>query len=438
MAILPPEQAAGITIQQESPVPMPAAMPVPMPAPATPVVAPQQNVDTLPLDQGIPLYVPPQPAAQPQIAQPQIDLSGFNKITKAGERAMQMGMKAAQEENALAEGYMQENEKFMKEQDDILQAKTQAIQEKQLEIQNSLDKVASQEIDSNRVFSSMGTGQKIGTFIMAALAGSRGAETLNRMIDNDIKAQTENKNSKIEALKGQKSLYNELLAQHKDVFATKSALKAMQYQALQVKLNALGSQTKNADFQLKLAGLNNEIEANKQKAINDFVERTQKLQTTNINANTTLDQITNKDDRERFVPGLGLAAGKEDATKLKEQGATTYAALGNIKALKSYMDKPFKSLNPSQRAEIQSEIGTLVGAMRVPIVGPGAFTDSERNFVKDLIGDPSQIMTLDSTTKAKLAKLEQILLRSRNATAKAYGLNPAPLAQDLLNKERVK
>jgi hypothetical protein len=40
--------------------------------------------------------------------------------------------------------------------------------------------------------------------------------------------------------------------------------------------------------------------------------------------------------------------------------------------------------------------------------------------------------------QAKLAKLENILVRSKNATAKAYGLNPAPMASDLLNKERVK
>jgi hypothetical protein len=154
-----------------------------------PPLTPEQLAGTSQIapDQGMPVYVPPQQVAPIAPIAPQApDLSGFDKINKAGQRAFQIGAKAAAEENALAEGYLQENERFMKEQDDIIQAKTQAIQEKQLEIQNNLDKISSQEIEPNRVFNNMGTGQKIGTFIMSALAGSRGIDILNRMVDNDI------------------------------------------------------------------------------------------------------------------------------------------------------------------------------------------------------------------------------------------------------------
>jgi hypothetical protein len=387
-----------------------------------------------------PAYTPPAPApAQPTVQQQTSPINQpFDKLSKSLEGAVAMGADAAAKENALAAGYMAEQNKFAKEQNDVIDAQFEAAQKKQLEAQELIDKVANKEIDPNRVFNNMGTGQKVAVFALSALAGNQGSQYLDRLVEQDVKAQTDQKNTLLEAAKGRKTMYSQLLDQFKDKQSAKYALKAMQYQAMQTQINALGSQSKNAEFQAKSAGIGAEIENKRNDALAEFTKRQQLLSATNISPETKINQIQDEKTRERFVPGLGLAASKEDATKLKEQGATTYSALGNINALKKYIGKPFNSISPQARAEIQSEIGTLVGAMRVPIVGPGAFTDSEREFVKDLIGDPSKLFSLDSTTKAKLAKLESILLRSRNVTAKAYGLDPAPLAEDLINPNRVK
>jgi hypothetical protein len=396
-------------------------------------------VETIPLDQTEPAYTPPveQPAPpQPQLQAP--DLGGFDKITAAGQKALQLGAQAALEENKLAEGYIKQNDIFVKEQDDAMRVRMEKAEADQLKAQKLLDDLSSQQIDPNRVFKDMSTGQKIGTVLLAAIAGSRGADTIDRIVDNDIKSQTELKGSGIAAAKNAQSLYNDILAQHKDAFAAKSLLKASQLQAIQLKMNALASQTKNADFQMKLAGLYNDVEANKQKALNDFNERMQKVQAVNIDPNTAINQIQNKDDRERFVPGLGLVGTKEDAVKLKEKNASYYTAIDGIRDLKSKISTWAKIPGTKERAAAKTAIQALVGDLRVALTGPGPLTDTERAFVLDTIGDPSDWSALSSNTASKLNQLEKTLTRSRANFAKAYGVTVPPSASDLINPNRVK
>jgi len=406
------------------------------PLPLVPSTLPAVNPNILPADQM--QVIPTQPVAAPIVVQPAgPDMSAYNKMDREVNNIKAIGTKAAVEENIIADGYVQEQNRFAKEQDDLLNKRYEEVEKKQLAAQAIIDQVANQTIDPNRVFSSMSTGERIGTFLMAFMSGDYGTARINRMIDQDVNAQISMRDNKLGAAKSTVTMYSQLLDQFKDHQTARAALRASQYQAMQVKLNALGATTRNADFQMKTVNMSNELEKEKQNTLLDFSKRQQLLQAANITPETTINEIQDEKTRERFVPGLGLAATKEDAAKLKDEGAVVFQALENIKALKGYIGLGSK-ISPSQKAEVESEIGTLVGAMKIPIVGTGAFSDSEREFVKGLIGDPSQLFSLNTSVKAKLAKLEAILVRSRNVKAKAYGLTPPKNTSDLINSKRVK
>lgn len=77
--------------------------------------------------------------------------------------------------------------------------------------------------------------------------------------------------------------------------------------------------------------------------------------------------------------------------------------------------KDFSKLSFQDRAEVQNRLSTLVGALRIPITGPGPMTDPERVFILNTIGDPSKIFTLPGVQLSKLnATINTIEGRVRN------------------------
>lgn len=404
-----------------------ANSPVPAPVVQEPVV--EQSV---PLDQTEVAYAPNTSASrplQPQTVAPQ--LGGYNKVTAAGEKALEMGMKAAKEENDLANGYMIENAKFVKEQDEIIKNQAELAERRMLDAQDRLEKITNQEIDPNRVFKDMSTGQKIGTVLLAAIAGSQGAATLNRMVDQDIKAQTDFKNSGIDAAKNAQSTYKDILSQYKDSIASKALLKATQLQAVQVKMNALASQSKNADVQMKLAALYNDVEANKQKALSDFNERMGK-----VGATQQMDptgQLISK-----LPPGLqGKAFEEKGKLETFNQGIgeirTLMSRMKELQSIKSRAGSPFQSSSLIEKA--RADIFPIVKA----IVGE-RMTDGDAKLLIDsqLVG----FFDNNNTTGIKTGDLERKLFQtisSQMPILKSLGISPQYTdTNKLINKERVK
>jgi hypothetical protein len=115
------------------------------------------------------------------------------------------------------------------------------------------------------------------------------------------------------------------------------------------------------------------------------------------------------DAKERFVGsklfGNYTALGDAKAAQTLRDNVTnvenTIDGLNRIMSL----SENITLLDRDRRAATEQEIAKIVGKLRIPITGPGAFTDSERDFIKDMIGDPTKISSLESTERFKLEQL---------------------------------
>lgn len=95
--------------------------------------------------------------------------------------------------------------------------------------------------------------------------------------------------------------------------------------------------------------------------------------------------------------------GKPAADKLREYMAETGTVVPELMQLRGKIGSAdFSKLSLQDRAEVQTKLSSLVGALRLPIVGPGPMTETERKFIISTIGDPNKIFTLPSIEVAKL------------------------------------
>lgn len=129
-----------------------------------------------------------------------------------------------------------------------------------------------------------------------------------------------------------------------------------------------------------------------------------------------------KDERERLVPGYGLALSKEDATGLRQRSSDVEQVAASLDQLKKYVGV---SLTDRKKiAAAKQDVQALVGKLRLELVGPGAMTDSERTFIQDLIGDPTKIFALDSATSQRFENLSQKVRKNLNIEMQQKGVQP--------------
>lgn len=130
-----------------------------------------------------------------------------------------------------------------------------------------------------------------------------------------------------------------------------------------------------------------------------------------------------KDEMKTFVPGVGKFQTSADATEFKKTAPDALNVLQIVNDLKNEV-KTIGSggkLNLADRAKIENKILGLVGRLRMPITGPGVMTESERAMIREMVGDPKKILTLDSVEIAKLEALSEIAQGSLNNAARAWG-----------------
>lgn len=110
-------------------------------------------------------------------------------------------------------------------------------------------------------------------------------------------------------------------------------------------------------------------------------------------------------------------AGKLAATELRTYMKETGPVINDLKDLVNFTkDKRFYNPVGEDRARVQTKIATLVGALRLPITGPGPLTDTEREFLMETIGDPSKFFSLKANQMAKLNEIQNnINRRVKNA-----------------------
>lgn len=126
----------------------------------------------------------------------------------------------------------------------------------------------------------------------------------------------------------------------------------------------------------------------------------------------------NKFNREQdalTVDGYDGAAKTEseakDFRKDQTEMGNVIEGINEVRRLgKEYLGKNWAT-DPLKKRQLQElarqQVGMIVGALRIPITGPGAMTDSEREFIGELNGNPTKIFSLSADEFAKLDSMER-------------------------------
>lgn len=129
------------------------------------------------------------------------------------------------------------------------------------------------------------------------------------------------------------------------------------------------------------------------------------------------------DVRERSVPGFdGTAPTKEEAIKFRDLASNNLQILDGVSEIARLSAQQGATTDLKVRARIETLQAFLVGKLRLPMTGPGAFTDSEREFVRNTIGNPARILSLGDVERSKLEELTKRLNADIDTTAAGIGL----------------
>lgn len=304
------------------------------------------------------------------------------------------------------------------------------------EIKNSkIENPWDQKSGTQKLFAAIAVG--LGGFGAAATGSQNYAlDIINKDIQRNIDLQKEAINKK----KGDLAdVNNELsLARQKygDEKLAELEVNTLQRQAIDDQLRVIESQTENKEALANIQFLRGQNAMQLDQLKDESLKRKQELLKGGIEIQTALGKGAEpeKEVLERFVPGVGVALDKESAKTLREEGAAVYESIPLVDNLLSLNEQTFRSLNPTERAKINQQVALLTGKLRIPVVGPGAFTDKEREFIaNEIVGNPAAIFAFDSTNKAKLEQLKSILKRSREEKIAAYGARPFSASEQAYN-----
>tara|TARA_S200002703_G_scaffold153273_1_gene154659 strand:+ start:1349 stop:2779 length:1431 start_codon:yes stop_codon:yes gene_type:complete len=128
--------------------------------------------------------------------------------------------------------------------------------------------------------------------------------------------------------------------------------------------------------------------------------------------------------KSRFIPGLGTAPSVETAKEMRTLQLADDQIQTGIGRLLEILDTPGKRFDFNLKKEANTIVGLLTGALRVPIVGPGAFSESEKEMIEKIIANPTKLFSIDSNTRTSLKTLSTRMRADRDSYAKLIGLDP--------------
>lgn len=157
-----------------------------------------------------------------------------------------------------------------------------------------------------------------------------------------------------------------------------------------------------------------------------------------ISALEQTDPQRAKEYRERSVPGLGFASSAEGAKGLREMQTTVKTVRNGLNRLKEITKTTGKSMSPTLRKEANSIRTELIGKLRLPMTGPGAMSDGERELLMALIPGVADLTSLDSRSLKAIETLDKRITDNYRNMAVANGLSvpQAPQESDSTAKAR--
>lgn len=408
----------------------PAGQAVPMnaPQPQIPMQTPQVDVQQAqPPQQPIAPQAPANADPAGLSAYSNTMMGGLDKQRQALELQYQAAAQEGQKKAAADIAYQAE---LKKTQDDF----NQSIAANQANINATLDDIKNNAINPKAYQESMSSGNKIasaiglmaGGFGQAFVGGDNPAMTfLNKQIDRDIAAQESNKANKVTLLNAYQQQFQNKMAATNMAKATLSSLYASQVSlaanqaatpqakaamlagagALQMKAAELVKSATLAEYMTKLQG-------------GDIQQSPEKI----VQTMEMINPEKAKELRERMVPGVGFATTNEGRKTAVETQIMASNVKKDITRLRQIMATPIKSMNLNLRAEADTIRRSLIGSLRLPITGPGAMSDGERELLLQIVPDVTSITSLDSNSAARLNTIEAKMDNAYKHTLEANGM----------------
>lgn len=354
-------------------------------------------------------------------------LAGYDLQQEAIGMAGQAGAAKAAEIGA-AQAQLQID---LKDQSDAAEAQRikdqQEIADKQSELSAEIDRVSALKVDPSRFWADKSTGQKIAlgaSLFLGALGAARGggnqaAAVINNAINRDLEMQQADIIQQTRGVDKKRGILGEMKSRFKDDRMAREAARMAYINDAQLKIQEMSNKYDSQIVKANAAKLIGQLEVQKQTAQAQFMQSFQQSKPVGPDANIGM---LDKDQRERFVPGYGLALTKDSAKLARESVSTMDSIKGNIDELMALSNKSGASFSPTDRARAETITSILTGQLRLPIVGPGAVSEKELELLQRIIADPTKIMSLDNTNKARLQTLRQRMDKQTANQLKQYGL----------------
>lgn len=342
--------------------------------------------------------------------------------------AAEAGKSKAAEEAAYLERLRQEDDDRIKTIEVNELGRKKRLDDAFTKVQSASDELARQAVDPGRIWANRTTGEKvmagIGMFLGAfGAAANKGVNPsvsiIQDAIDRDIKAQQANIQTKKDVYTARQGLYSDMLATFKDRRVAEEAARAAYLDNAQLTVKGIAAKYAGGEIEGKALTLIGELEQKKIAARQAMAAALAASFPVGPEANP---EALKPDQRERFVPGYGLALTKEDATKLKGDLGEATATKGTISRLLTIAATPGKSSDMGLRTEAQTLAGVLKGQLRTNVVGPGAVTDKEQELLDTIVADPTRLFSLDENNKRALETLLSHVDRQTASKVQASGL----------------
>lgn len=257
-----------------------------------------------------------------------------------------------------------------------------------------------------------GIGLLFGAVGAADGRGNRAVGVIQDAIKQDLEAQKFKRDSKLQGLQAQSSLYNRMLELYKDPQIAMSAATIAKMDEINTSISKYQNRVKNTKelepfimAKAQFAKIAAQEKAAMQKALAENVS---------LEKPYTAAEISNKpaevQERTMVMPDgtYRIALGKKDKEEYDKVAREITPAIRFAQELRNYLTNGSK-LDPKQRGEVKVYLQGLVGKLRLPLTGPGILTETEVKNLKDIIGDPNAFIALPSVEKQKLLTLEKML-----------------------------
>jgi hypothetical protein len=371
------------------------------------------------MSQGAPAQVPAQeaarmpaqdltqPIAQPALPQQPLLSPGLALEAQAQE-------KLGQEQASLLQA--QQAEMIKKE------AETESRRQEQMNaINDQVSKINSMKIEPKGFFEGKSTGQKVaaGIGLFFAALTPQGAQNAIKIIDDEIERDLSVQKANLS--KEQNTLSN-LEKQLGSIDAAETAFRLKATQNLSLKLQEAAAKAQGPMARAKALQGQQALDA----------------QSSKLQQELAIKLMEKRDKKEGQIINtmgfIGVAPTKEEAVEFRKSAAAYQKSADSLDELISMVGKG-KSISPSERAKAQALTTQLRGSLRLLLIGSGAMSDMEQQLLKDIIADPTKIMSLPQQEQAKLETLKKKLGDALATQADSLGIK---LEADNFEKYRVK